>query len=77
MKEKKRTIRLLTAAIVCLAVLVPVKAQNDTRFLSLNEAMESALKGNKQLLTTSLDEKIATSDYRKSDAIFMPQVNVS
>ena len=77
MKEKKRTIRLLTAAIVCLAALVPVKAQNGTRFLSLNEAMESALKGNKQLLTTSLDEKIATSDYRKSDAIFMPQVNVS
>ena len=77
MKEQMKTIRLLMAGVFCFAAFLPVKAQTETRFLSLNEAVETALKENKQLLTTSLDEKIAQSDYRKSDAIFLPQVNVS
>jgi len=77
MKEQMKTIRLLMAGMFCFAALMPVKAQTDTRFLSLNEAIETALKENKQLLTTSLDEKIAQSDYQKSNAIFLPQVNVS
>lgn len=77
MKEQMKTIRLLMAGVFYFAAFLPVKAQTDTRFLSLNEAVETALKENKQLLTTSLDEKIAQSDYRKSDAIFLPQVNVS
>jgi outer membrane protein TolC len=77
MKEQMKTIRLLMAGVFCFAAILPVKAQTDTRFLSLNEAVETALKENKQLLTTSLDEKIAQSDYHKSDAIFLPQINVS
>jgi Outer membrane efflux protein. len=77
MKEQMKTIRLLMAGMFCFAALMPVKAQTDTHFLSLNEAIETALKENKQLLTTSLDEKIAQSDYQKSNAIFLPQVNVA
>jgi len=77
MKEKKRIIRLLMGGMFCFAAFLPVKAQTESRFLSLDEALETALKENKQLLTTSLDEKIAHSDYGKSNAIFLPQVNVS
>lgn len=70
-------IRILTVGTFLLATVTFVKAQTETHYLSLNEAIETALKSNKQLITTSLDEKIANSDYRKSDAIFLPQVNVS
>lgn len=70
-------IRILTVGTFLLATVTFVKAQTETHYLSLNEAIETALKSNKQLITTSLDEKIANSDYRKSNAIFLPQVNVS
>ncbi len=76
MKEKIKTIRILVAGVL-ISTALSLNAQNETRYLTLNNAVESALKENKQLLTTSLDEKIAHSDYKKSDAICLPQVNVS
>jgi outer membrane protein TolC len=77
MKEKMKRIGLVGAVLLCFTAILPVKAQTGTHFLPLNEAIEAALKGNKQLITASIDEKIAVSDYRKTDAVFLPQVNVS
>lgn len=77
MIERMKTIKLLSAGILCFVAFSSIQAQTGTHFLSLNEAIGKALKQNKQLLTTSLDEKIAEVGYRKTDAIFLPQVNAS
>lgn len=77
MIEMMKTLRLLATTAFCFAALLPIKAQTETHFLSLNEAIETALKENKQLLSSSFDEKIANSNYKKSNAIFLPQVNAS
>lgn len=77
MKEKMKTIRLLTAALFLVAAFSTVSAQTQPTYLSLDEAVQTALKQNKQILITSHDEKIAHSEFGKSNAIFLPQVNVS
>lgn len=67
---------LITLIGIC-ASGVSVLAQNEARFLSLQEAVSMALKGNNQIAVSELDEQIASSDYRKMDALFLPKVSAS
>lgn len=52
-------------------------AQENTRNISLTEAISTALLNNKDIHLALLDERIAASDYRQTQAIFLPQVDVS
>lgn len=54
-----------------------ISAQLNETPLSLGEAIDSALANNKDLQLTRLDEKIAASKFKQTDAIFLPQVNFS
>lgn len=54
-----------------------VYAQSDVKELSLEEAMNKALENNRNISLSHLDERIAHANYKQTDAIFLPQVNVS
>lgn len=52
-------------------------AQENTRNISLTEAISAALVNNKDIHLALLDERIAVSDYKQTQAIYLPQVDVS
>lgn len=52
-------------------------AQGNTRNISLAEAISSALVNNKDIHLALLDERIAASDYKQTQAIFLPKADVS
>jgi outer membrane protein TolC len=52
-------------------------AQSKQTFLSLKSAIDSALANNKDLQLAGLDEKIAASRFKQTDAVFLPQVDLS
>ena len=59
-----------------MASFATLQAQ-QTSYLSLGEAIAKADADNKSAKIATLDQKIAASDYRRTDAIFLPQVSVS
>ena len=66
--------------IVTIALLMPTgisSAQTQEKSLSLQEAIQKAVANNKQSALALLDEKIAASAYKETDAIYLPQVGLS
>jgi outer membrane protein TolC len=55
---------------------VSVMAQEEVP-LSLQEALDSALKNNKEIILTGLDEESAHARFKQTDAVFLPQINLS
>jgi outer membrane protein TolC len=49
----------------------------DTSYLALKEAIDSALANNHDLHLAIMDEKIAASKWKETGAIFLPQVDLS
>jgi outer membrane protein TolC len=49
----------------------------DTLKLKLQEAMDSAMKNNKEIELARLDEKTAAALFNQTKAVFLPQVNLS
>lgn len=66
------------AGLVILAwfVTVPLMAQESLP-LSLDEAMNAALKNNKEIIMASLDEEHADAMFKQTNAVFLPQIKVS
>ncbi|MBI5371201.1 MAG: TolC family protein [Sphingobacteriales bacterium] len=65
---------------VLLLGIVPIpllRAQHLTRYLTAEEAVGSALANNRDLGLARLDEKIATAKHRETNAIFLPQADLS
>ncbi len=54
-----------------------VSAQESIRLLTVDEAVTTALQQNKNIALAKTDEKIATANYKQTDAIFLPQINLS
>lgn len=54
-----------------------VFAQDSVKTFSLSQAIQLALEKNRQVRAARLDEKASVADYKKTDAIFLPQVAVS
>ncbi len=52
-------------------------AQDTTRQLLLNDAIQIAMQQNRQIRLAKKDEKIAQSQYKQTEAIWLPQVNLS
>jgi outer membrane protein TolC len=59
------------------AIVTQVAAQETTKSISLDEAISAALTNNKDVHLASLDENIATARFKQTEAIFLPQVNLS
>jgi outer membrane protein TolC len=53
------------------------QAQEPNQKLSLNEAVSAALANNKTIRLAGLDERIAESTFNQTQAIFLPQVDLS
>jgi outer membrane protein TolC len=45
--------------------------------LSLQAALDAALKNNKEVVMAGLDEESARARYKQTDAVFLPQINLS
>lgn len=67
---------IITAVFLNLAV-VRVSAQDSTSHLSMSEAVQAALNNNKSIQLAKMDEGIAASRYKQTEAIFLPQVGFS
>lgn len=53
------------------------KAQEITERISIDSAIRIALAYNRQAAIAKLDEKIATANYRQTDAIFLPDITAN
>ncbi|MBP6145074.1 MAG: TolC family protein, partial [Sediminibacterium sp.] len=73
---KKQKMRFMTM----LVLLIPgafIQAQVAIKSLSLDEAIQAAIQNNKQIAVSKADVAIANSNYKQTEAIWLPQVNVS
>ena len=66
-----------TTVIIFNAVVLKVSAQDSPKQLSLSEAISATLNNNKLIRLAKLDENIASSNYKQTDAIYLPQVGFS
>jgi len=62
--------------ILSCSVTFPLNAQQSLP-LSLEEALNSALKNNSEIIQASLDEERADAMFKQTNAVFLPQVKVS
>ncbi|MGN6180386.1 MAG: TolC family protein [Mucilaginibacter sp.] len=54
-----------------------VKAQDSVHNISIDSAVHSALVHNHQTAMAKLDEQIALANYRRTDAVFLPDISAS
>lgn len=66
-----------TISIIFNTIVLKVSAQDSTKELSLPDAISATLNNNKAIQLAMLDENIAASNYKQTDAIFLPQVGFS
>lgn len=66
---------LLSALYFC--AVYPALAQQSVERLRLDDALNRATQQNRNILIAKLDEQVAKAGYKQTNAVFMPQVNVS
>ncbi|RYG47294.1 MAG: TolC family protein, partial [Chitinophagaceae bacterium] len=66
-----------TVAIFLILSALNSPAQIETRFLSFNEAIETAVSGNNAIQSSQIDEAIAKEKQKQANSGFLPQVNFS
>ena len=54
-----------------------VSAQDSTKLLKLEDAIASTINNNKAVQLAKLDESIAASNYKQTEAIYLPQIGFS
>ena len=67
----------ITAAFFFNLLVLRASAQDSISHLSMNEALQAALNNNKSIQLAKMDEGIAVSRYKQTEAIFLPQVGFS
>ncbi|MBL7738731.1 MAG: TolC family protein [Chitinophagaceae bacterium] len=70
-------IRLFWFCSLSLVFAAPLSAQENSKKLSLKEAIDSALVNNNDIQLAGWDEKIAAAKWKESQAIFLPQLDLS
>lgn len=78
MNRRKYLISKVVAGVILFSGLViSVSAQDSIKLLSLEEAITATLNNNKAIQIAKLDESIAASNYKQTEAIYLPQVGFS
>jgi outer membrane protein TolC len=78
MNSTKHFLKLLVLPVMAtLAAFSAAHAQENTKSLSLSDAISTVLANNKDIQLAKLDGNIAAANYRKTDAIFLPQADLS
>ena len=75
--EKLNFIKILTLAFVFILNAATMNAQEGTKTLSLENAIQAALQNNKQVVIAKTDEAIAKSNFNQTDAVWLPNLNLS
>lgn len=66
------------AVFISLFMLInTVASQEDAKLLTLQDALQQTLQHNKTLEVVKQDEKIAAAQYKQTEAIHLPQINLS
>ncbi|QIK58550.1 TolC family protein [Dysgonomonas sp. HDW5A] len=65
-------------SIIALGIMVFILSANaqDRRYISITEAVETASRNNANVKMSELDTKMANANYRQTDAVFLPQVDL-
>lgn len=65
--------------VLLLLISIPfyVSAQDSSKHLALSDAIAATLNNNKTVQLAKLDEAIAASNYKQTEAIYLPQVGIS
>lgn len=65
-------------SIVALGIMAFILSANaqDRRYISITEAVETASRNNANVKMSELDTKVANANYRQTDAVFLPQVDL-
>jgi outer membrane protein TolC len=71
-----RSAGIVMAALFIMTVLNS-SAQDSSRYISMAEVISATLNTNKEVQLAKLDENIAASGYKQTQAIFLPQVSLS
>ncbi|HEY6502419.1 MAG TPA: TolC family protein [Chitinophagaceae bacterium] len=71
--KKKKVLSLFIISLISYAS----RSQDSIKHLSLQEAITASVSNNDAIKLSALDEQIARAKYRQTDAILLPQVNVS
>ncbi|HEY8690366.1 MAG TPA: TolC family protein [Chitinophagaceae bacterium] len=67
----------VAVAVVFITNTLSVSAQDTTKYISLPDAIAATLNNNKAIQLARLDESIAASNYKQTEAIYLPQVGFS
>ena len=73
---KKQNLRQI-GLYMMLATGLSASAQNATSALSLEDAIQAAQQYNKQVVIAKADAAIAQSNYKQTEAVWLPQLNLS
>lgn len=78
MDQKNRTVKPFSMLVLLLVLVIGrARAQDSTAALSLPEAIEAAIRENRQVGIAKTDERIAGAQLKQTDAIWLPQLNLS
>ena len=78
MRRRKHFVSMVVATVILFnAAVLGVSAQDSTKLLSLGEAITATLTNNKAIQLAKLDENIAVSNYKQTEAIYLPQLSFS
>lgn len=78
MRSRKKKYLMVTILSMFFSIGISrISAQDNTRLLRLDDAITATVISNRALQLAKLDESIAATNYRKTEAIFLPQVAVS
>lgn len=66
-------------SMVAFGIMVIILSANaqDRKYISVNDAIEAASKNNANVKIAELDTKVSNANYKQTDAVFLPQVDVS
>ena len=77
MKRHKASFFRFLSIVALLVLTQQLQAQDSTVVLHLNDFITQATTNNKNIQLAKMDEQIAASKYKETDAIFLPQVGLS
>lgn len=77
MKKYRSSFFQFLPIVILLAFTEQLHAQDSTVVLQLSDLIAQATTNNKNIQLAKMDEQIATSNYKQTQAIFLPQVGLS
>ena len=59
------------------SIIIKTGSAQDTLTLKLQDALDATIKSNTEILLATLDQEKAAAKFNQTNAVFLPQVNLS